>query len=598
MKLSKLYSNKPDLFEPIEFNSGLNVVLGEIRVPENRQRDTHNLGKTTLGSMIDFCLIASRDAKFFLFKHPQLFDGFVFFVEVELLDGTFLTVRRSVADASKISFKKHFKGNQDFTTLPDQGWDHLNIPFVRARELFDGILDLRALKPWSYRKGLGYLVRSQEDFQDIFHLKRFRATHADWKPFLAHLLGFNAELIADQYRKEEELAKKEETATTIRAELGPTIEDISKVEGILLLKQKEAEKKQTLLDAFDFRTQDKRKTKELVDEIDIRIASLNGRRYSLALNRKKVTASLEEGQILFDPEEAARIFNEAGVLFQGQIKRDFEQLIEFNQSITEERQVYLTEERNEIEAELRTINSELNNLGKRRSETLSFLSETDAFAKYKNLTNELVNLKADIASLERQRGFLLRLQELRKDIRFLTEEKQRLRELVEEDVESKSADPQSLFSSIRFFFSEIVEAVVDRKALLSVPVNHEGHVEFKADILDESGNTTSADMGHSYKKLLCIAFDMAILRAHLDRRFPRFLFHDGVFESLDDRKKGNLLDVTREYCDLGIQHTITLIDSDLPPQSGENSLAFQDAEIVLRLHDEGEKGRLFKMQTW
>ena len=27
------------------------------------------------------------------------------------------------------------------------------------------------------------------------------------------------------------------------------------------------------------------------------------------------------------------------------------------------------------------------------------------------------------------------------------------------------------------------------------------------------------------------------LRAHLDDKFPRFVYHDGVFESLDDRKK-------------------------------------------------------------
>ena len=48
MKLSRLYSNRPDLFDPIEFVPGLNVVMGEIRLPENRSRDTHNLGKTTL----------------------------------------------------------------------------------------------------------------------------------------------------------------------------------------------------------------------------------------------------------------------------------------------------------------------------------------------------------------------------------------------------------------------------------------------------------------------------------------------------------------------------------------------------------------------
>jgi uncharacterized protein YydD (DUF2326 family) len=64
-----LYSNKPELFEPIAFRSGLNVVLGEIRLPENKKKDTHNLGKTTLGSLIDFCLLAGRDPRFFLFKH-------------------------------------------------------------------------------------------------------------------------------------------------------------------------------------------------------------------------------------------------------------------------------------------------------------------------------------------------------------------------------------------------------------------------------------------------------------------------------------------------------------------------------------------------
>ena len=48
MKLSRLYSNKPDLFESLDFAQGLNVVMAEIRLPENREKDTHNLGKTTV----------------------------------------------------------------------------------------------------------------------------------------------------------------------------------------------------------------------------------------------------------------------------------------------------------------------------------------------------------------------------------------------------------------------------------------------------------------------------------------------------------------------------------------------------------------------
>ena len=598
MKLSKIYSNKPDIFGPIEFGPGLNVVLAEIRLPDNKQKDTHNLGKTTFGRLIDFCLLSSRDKNFFLFRHEDSFKGFEFFLEVELLAGGFVTIRRRVNEASKISFKRHQEGKLDLTNLGDSGWDHLEVPFERARELLDGILDLRALRPWSYRKGLGYLIRSQDDFRDVFHLRKFASSHADWKPFLAHLLGFNGGLIEEHYRKDVEIEKKLAVTQTIKSELGGALEDTSKIEGVLLLKQKEAEKKQKLLDAFDFRSQDKEKTKHLVNEIDSSVARLNGERYSLTQNRKKVATSIEEDQILFDPDEAELLFKEAGVLFQGQIKRDFSQLIAFNKAITEERRKYLSEELADIDSALRRINGELNELGRQRSTYLSFLSETDIFNKYKQVSGELVTVMADITSLERQRGFLQRLQELRKEIRTLGEEKDKIQTQIEDDCERQNSDKDSMFSKIRLSFSEIVEEVIDRKALLSVPINKEGHLEFKAEILDDSGNTTSADKGHTYQKLLCIAFDMAIIRAHNQEMFPRFIFHDGVFESLDDRKKDNLLAVIRKYTESGIQHIITLIDSDLPAHKATDPQAFEKEEIVLRLHDEGEYGRLFRMKGW
>ena len=598
MKLSKLYCNKPDLFGPIDFRSGLNVVLAEIRLPENRDKDTHNLGKTTLGRMIDFCFLSGRDPKFFLFKHDNLFKDFVFYLEVELADASYVTVRRGVDEATRISFKKHEASHQDFADLPEADWDHSNLPFERAREMLDSLLDWRAVSPWDFRKGLGYLLRSQDDFQEVFQLRRFVGAHADWKPYVSHILGFDYKLIALHYEKETQLVERKGTAEAVKAELGGSVDDVSNIEGILLLKQRDAEKKQNLLDAFDFRQQDKERTKQLVDEIDTRIAALNSQRYSLSQSKKKIAASLEEDQILFNPEEAQRLFNEAGVLFSGQIKKDFEQLLAFNRAITEERRGYLQEERAEVEAELKAIGGELNTLGKRRSDMLGFLSGTDVFAKYKQVTDDLVTLRADIATLERQRGFLHRLQELRGEIRTLAEECTHLQSQIESNVEAQSADNDSLFSIIRLHFSEIVEDVIAHKALLKVRVNGEGHLEFRADILDDAGNATSAGLGHTYGKLLCIAFDLAVLRAHLDDKFPRFVYHDGVFESLDDRKKANLLAVIREYADLGLQPIITLIASDMPPAAKDEEPVFAPDEVILTLHDEGPEGRLFRMKTW
>jgi len=597
MKLSKLYSNKPDIFEPINFIMGLNVVMAEIRLPENKNKDTHNLGKTTLGRLLDFCLLSGHDKDFFLFKQPD-FEDFIFFLEIELLSGSFITLKRSVKEASKISFKTSSEGQQNFLLLSESQWDHFNIPFERAKKLLDGMLDLDALKPWDFRQSLGYFLRLQNDYQDVFKLAGFLGKHIYWKPQLAHILGFNGVVIKQHYEKEQEFKDKKNQAETINKELGGSITDISKITGILQLKKEDTEKKQRLLDAFDFRTEDQDKTIQLVNEIDERIALLNIERYSLNQNKKRILSSLREARILFNPDDASKLFEEAGVFFQGQIKKDFQQLIAFNKAITDERRVYLSEERDEIETELKCINDELDSLGKQRSDILSFLSDTNVFDKYKQVTDELVTLKADITSLERQLGYLHRLQELRSEIRILSEEKEHLQSQIEEDVERQNSDSTSLFSLIRGFFSEIVEEVIDRKALLTVFPNKEGHLEFKAEILDDSGNSTSADKGNTYKKLLCIAFDLAILRAHFDKKFPRFVYHDGVFESLDDRKKENLLKVIRRYTNLGIQHTITLIDSDIPIRNRNDSPVFNEEEVVLLLHDENQQGRIFKMREW
>jgi len=181
--------------------------------------------------MLDFCFLAGRDAKFFLFKHADRFGDFVFFLEVELADGSFLTIRRSVAEASKISFKKHANENQDFSTILMNAWDHPDVPFEPRKRFVGQPSRLESVEAWPYRKGLGYLVRSQDDFRDVFHLRKFANVHSDWKPFLAHILGFKAELVTRHYGKEQELADKQATAQTVKQELGGSIEDASKIDG-------------------------------------------------------------------------------------------------------------------------------------------------------------------------------------------------------------------------------------------------------------------------------------------------------------------------------------------------------------------------------
>ena len=336
----------------------------------------------------------------------------------------------------------------------------------------------------------------------------------------------------------------------------------------------------------------------LVSELDTQISNLNERKYTLSLNDRRVKEALEEDSILFDPNRASKLFAEAGVHFEGQTKKDFEQLIDFNKAITSERQDSLKSELEDIRASLDKANAELTGLNKRRSNLMGSLSSGDVFERYRSLSADVIDLKAEIEILEYQRKAASRLQELRAELRTLAEERARLQTTIEEDIAECTSNVDGRFYAIRSHFNEIVEVVLDRKALLSVGVNAEGNLEFSADILDEQDKATSAAVGTTYKKLLCIAFDLAVLRAYAKDQFPKFVFHDGVFESLDHRKKENLLRILRQYSELGIQIIITVISSDLPPREDSAPPVFPDDEIALLLHDEGESGRLFKMDSW
>ena len=137
MKLARLYSNQPAVFSAIDFRDGLNAVLAIIELPENKLKDTHNLGKSTLVRLIDFCFLSQKKSDFFLFKHEDRFADFVFFLEIETAPGDFLTIRRSVAHATQIAFKHHAARRQDYAALPLANWDHVAPSFDKARELLD-----------------------------------------------------------------------------------------------------------------------------------------------------------------------------------------------------------------------------------------------------------------------------------------------------------------------------------------------------------------------------------------------------------------------------------------------------------------------------
>ena len=158
MKLSRIYSNQARLFAPIAFNgvrdANISVVFARITKPKDPTKDSHNLGKTTLVHLIDFLLLKNIEKDHIFLKHGELFTKFVFYLEIQTPKGAYVTIRRAVATHTRASLKRHSEEIPDLSDWDNQKWDHEDITIDKARQLLDSYLDLEAIKPWEYRKGV------------------------------------------------------------------------------------------------------------------------------------------------------------------------------------------------------------------------------------------------------------------------------------------------------------------------------------------------------------------------------------------------------------------------------------------------------------
>ncbi|MBT4090690.1 MAG: DUF2326 domain-containing protein [Deltaproteobacteria bacterium] len=153
------------------------------------------------------------------------------------------------------------------------------------------------------------------------------------------------------------------------------------------------------------------------------------------------------------------------------------------------------------------------------------------------------------------------------------------------------------YSDIRKKFSSIYKTVMDEDARISWNINSNNNVDFvppKVHGKDIEKKETAKDEGNTYKKLLCVAFDLAVLYTYNNESYFRFVYHDDVLSQQDNGIKTRLLqqidELTRRF---DLQYIFSVIKSDLPHDENDEFIYFSNEDMVFRLHDRDESGTLF-----
>lgn len=584
MKLSQLYANKS--FKNIVFNDGLNLILAKVTKKLDLNEDSHNLGKTTLITVIDFLLLKEVTKEHLFRKYQERFSGYEFFLEILLNSGEYLTIKRSIDTPTKISFKKT---KVSTNLLSEDKWDNPNVSFERAETTLNEYLAFDILAKWSYRNSITYFLRTQKDYNDVFQLSKFNGKHEYWKPLVFDLLGFNGDLLKSKYETDGKIIEQKTFVNSLKNKFAVDPEEVDKIKGAIDLKKTEQIELQNQIDNFNFYQQERNLNKELVEEVENKISELNSSEYNLQFDLDKTKQSFTQN-ISFDIDQLKRIYSEAEIFFPENLIKDYKSLEEFNKKITEERNKYLEEKIGILTKQLREIRLALVEYDEKRNKILSVLKDKDSFKKFKTYQVDLTRIEGDLARLEEKLNSIDKIgifnQEIKKHNEILDKIKDEIQSVI------RTNDNQ-YYIEIKRLFHNIFKYIFNTPAIIFIGQNGQGNIDFKVDVTKNNEiDITAEGEGNSYKKLLCISFDLAVLVAYHKNSFFRFVYHDGALEGLDNRKKINFIKLVREYCvKYNLQYIFTSIEHDIPV---EILKTFTEKEICLTLNDSGDCGKLFE----
>ncbi|TAD84701.1 MAG: DUF2326 domain-containing protein [Bacteroidetes bacterium] len=598
MKLSKLYSNKA--FHNTEFNLGLNVIIADVKAKEN-DKSSHSIGKTKFIKILDFLLLkklsgVDTPSKYFLTSTKDIetnvlkFNGYEFYLEIILNSNQYLTIKRTVADSSRVSLKLSASSISDFE-IPNS-WDFENITIDAAKEKLNEYLNfdyIKANPELDYRDLISYSLRVPDDgdYADLFKLSKFKGGESKWKTFMFSLLGFDSSSVADKYKIEDEIKQKNRVISEQEEGFNIKSNQKDEVEGFIQVLTKAKRDKIQELDGLNFYNQDNKVIVELVDEIETKIGELNKHSYNLLFEIKKITESLKS-DFSFDFELIKEVFGEVQLHFPDQLAKSYEDLIEFNKQITVERRDLLKETLLKKTEKLRDVKLSLLSLNKEKEKFREVIQDNSIIKKLKEYQNELIGLEHEITRHEAQLDSIRIIESKKSEIDGLSDELRVAVQKLSAIIDNTSSNPK--YIRVRNYFSEFAQAILNYPAIISISKNSNNNVEYGYRV----GETKKGD-GNTYRKMLCVAFDLAILAEYSSESYFKFVYHDDVFSNQENKIRIRFLKLIREYCTkYNIQYILSIIKDDLPRDENDEPIMFTKEEIIMELHDKDDCGKLFK----
>lgn len=556
IKINRLYS-EPEIFTPISFDFGVNIIMGEKSEKTNKKI---GVGKSVCIEFINFCLLKRiSDSRLNLIpkKNADIIDSQI------KLDFDFnnkrVIISRSIGKPEQISIQ--IDGEQIHFDKLDDASEYLgNLYFEKYPA---------NTKRLSFRNLLQPIIRDERsEFKDLIQcFDTNKRVPSDYSP---HLFFLNIGL--EKYTELKKLNKEIDVKNTIFKETKKFVTNNNEIkiqDAKAHLNELENEVGKVNKAIENLKTNE---SFELIQEdlvkLEAKLADLRTKQQAIKFEIKQIDSFPKPESI--NENEIQIIFNQFKQGLGDLVEKSLDDLKEFKNKIDGFRNSIVSERLTSLKSELSEINSIVRKLDEEYSEKISLLDNGEVLKDLKTSIRVFNEKNRELNNLS---SLIQKYDESERDKKKLEADKAVLISGFEEELFKR----QEALKSFKETVLNIHEKIMG---------NREAHFEIKTtknqSVVDFIMRTDD-DGSHSTERMKVFIYDISLmLNEHTRKNHPRFLIHDNIFEDDDSIEKSlNFLFEYNNKTPNEYQYIVTL-NSDLIESASRNGKLLFEVDDLKR----------------
>lgn len=502
LQIRKLYS-EPEAFNPITFEDGFNLILGE--TTEGNVK-TNGVGKSMAVEFINYALLKRHsDSRVSLIPEEDLSHDTVVCLDFEL-NGHEITSKRAISD-------------KECPTLIIDGVSKTYSRLSDANDHLSALLfaDVSYENPPSFRMMMGPLMRDEgSEFKSIIscfdtnkrvppdYIPHLFLLHVDPNPYSeAKRLYTEMDNISKARRKMEE-----NITTLTNKNISESKADLNELENQVRRIQNDIERLENI-EGFDT-------VKDEIIDIENKLEQERSKQAVLKSELSKI--NLFRGDNYIDGQEVADLYNQFKEGLGDLIKRDLDEVTAFKQKIDNFQKSIIEDRKTSIEQEVKVFEESISLLNKLYREKISLLDQEGL----------LVSLKQTIAIHEKKiEEFSALSSFIKKHTEYDNEHKTKRRQRENEVylLESYVNNAREVIDSFEKTILDMHDYVFGNRRS-----SFEIEVSMRKEVLKFELRTDS-DGSHSINREKVFLYDFALLiNPETSKHHPGFLVHDNIFD--------------------------------------------------------------------